>query len=175
MKMQWKANLEKSGEVQCLSFKGRRENEIPETGNIWWCTSPVPKNYLRYFLNIPIINSKIIAPTVDQIMVLINVLKGNVITLASNPLAKTPITAPITPTMILPIRPKPRPFNKIPANQPATAPMASKLMSSETFAASICILLKRVDNNRKSKEYLIKSCVIFPNAVLHNKQSVLIL
>lgn len=73
----------------------------------------------------------------------------------SSPNKKPPTTAPITPTMILPNRPKPPPFRRVPANQPATAPMARKIntpVRSTAFLLSVAIHEKttRVEPPRAS-------------------------
>ena len=52
---------------------------------------------------------------------------------------KPPIKAPIIPMMILLTRPEPPPFMRVPASQPAMAPMAKKMM------ISIIVLIVSVD------------------------------
>jgi len=60
----------------------------------------------------------------------------------SKPNTKPPTTAPIMPITILPSRPKPPPFIKVPANQPATAPIAKKITNPVTSIVSPLYLLR---------------------------------
>ena len=77
------------------------------------------------FLMMPTINRSKAAPAVAVMIEPINPPAE----IPSKPKTKPPNTAPITPMTILPSRPNPPPFIKVPANQPATAPIAKNIIN----------------------------------------------
>ena len=74
----------------------------------------------HYLLINPTTNNNKAAPAVAVTIEPIN----PPIEIPRNPNTEPPMTAPIIPTTMLPSRPKPPPFIKLPASQPATAPIA---------------------------------------------------
>ena len=60
----------------------------------------------------------------------------------SRPNTKPPTTAPTMPTIILPTSPKPPPFIRVPASQPAIAPIAKNIINPVISIVFISVVVK---------------------------------